>query len=358
MFRILNYYRWLFYLLVLIGCNNDDDPVVEKELTGEKTEFTISEFGDSGISGKVVLEEYEDESTKVTIELSGTSDGNSYPAHFHAGTAINSKGIEILLNNVDGSTGKSETDVISLTGGNNITYTELIEYDGSINIHKSDSELETIVAQGDLGSNQLTGESETFEIFSFDNSGINGAVKFEERESGVTLITLTVEGTADGVDHPAHIHNNSAIEGGAIVISLSNISGSIGLSATDISIMDDGTEISFGELIDFNGHIVIHRNISDFTMVASGDIGPNMFTGESEEYSIISVSSENVSGVALFEERRNGTTLVTLTIEGTNSGVDHPAHIHFNSALKGGSININFNNVSEHGTIKLNNTSQ
>ena len=149
MFRILNYYRWLFCLLVLIGCNNDDDPVVEKELTGEKTEFTISEFGDSGISGKVVLEEYEDESTKVTIELSGTSDGNSYPAHFHGGTAIDSKGIEILLNNVDGSTGKSETDVKSLTGGDNITYTELIEYDGSINIHKSDSELETIVAQGD-----------------------------------------------------------------------------------------------------------------------------------------------------------------------------------------------------------------
>jgi len=135
------------FLFLLLACNNDDDdPQVESK------EYTIHEIGGSGISG-VALFEKTDGGTRITVELDGTSDGDTHPMHIHQNSASEGGPIAISLTAVNGATGMSVTQVTETDSGDPITYEELIEYDGYINVHLSPTSLATIVAQGDIGQN-------------------------------------------------------------------------------------------------------------------------------------------------------------------------------------------------------------
>jgi len=183
-------------------------------------------------------------------------------------------------------------------------------------------------------------------------NGIDGNVVFQERENGKTLATVTIVGASDAADHPNHIHENSAIEGGSIVVTFNNINAVSGIGKTDIGTRDDGTVISYEELININGHVIVHQSDADFSKIASDDIGVNVLTGESEEYEINEVSNSGFSGMVILEERRNGTTLVTMQLTGTTPGIEHPNHIHLNSLAEGGSIVIGFNNIQDQMVCK------
>jgi hypothetical protein len=108
------------------------------------------------------------------------------------------------------------------------------------------------------------------------NPDISGTVTFAERMNGMTLITIELTGTTDGGDHPSHIHNNSAAQGGGIAIDLKNVNGATGKSATSVVQMNNGTAITYAELIDFNGYVNVHLSSSNLaTLIAQGDIGAN-----------------------------------------------------------------------------------
>ena len=48
----------------------------------------------------------------------------------------------------------SMTQVEALDNGTAITYDEILTFDGYINVHLSATQLSTIVAQGNIGSNE------------------------------------------------------------------------------------------------------------------------------------------------------------------------------------------------------------
>ena len=85
-------------------------------------------------------------------------------------------------------------------------------------MHLSAEELETIVAQGDIGSNELTGTSAMYMFGEKDVPGITGMLTLFKRKSNETLARLSLVNTPEGGVHPAHIHNNSAAELGGIAI--------------------------------------------------------------------------------------------------------------------------------------------
>jgi hypothetical protein len=70
----------------------------------------------SGISGTVELAERINQTTLVTIRLSGTPAGGSHPAHIHENNVATSGNIIAGLNPVDGTTGISKTQVSALVG--------------------------------------------------------------------------------------------------------------------------------------------------------------------------------------------------------------------------------------------------
>lgn len=314
-------------------------------LTGESKEYDLATKDVEGIEGTALFEERVSGETLITLELEGTPDGGMHPAHIHNNTALASGSIAVDLATVNGTTGMSQINVAALKDGTAVSYDELLDFDGYINVHLSAADLGTIVAQGDIGQNEIV-DSKEYELKTKDVEGIMGTATFEQRANNNTLITLDIEGTPEGGMHPAHIHANSAVESGAIVVNLSTVDGNTGMSMTDVEALEDGTAITYDGLLDFDGYINVHLSADDLgTIVAQGDIGANELTGETKEYALGSVAVETIDGTALFSERKDGTTLVELNINGTPDGGMHPAHIHANTAAEGGAIIIDLATV-------------
>lgn len=335
----------LIYLGFLVACN-EEDMGPDFMPTGETTTYILSARAVPGISGTVEFAENDDNSTTITIKLNNTPAGGVHPAHIHFNSAVEGGGIAVSLGNVDGDTGEALITVNALDDGTMITYDELIEYDGYVNVHLSATELSTIVAQGDIGSNALTGLSKTYALGSVAVPGISGSVIFEERLSGEALATIALQNTPEGGEHPAHIHFNTAAEGGGIAFSFNPVNGDDGISRTNVAALDDGTSFGYNDVLSYDGYINVHLSSTELaTIVAQGDIGQNELTGMSTTYALNSKDVPGIEGQAVFYERANGEALAILTVANTPADGVHPAHIHNNSASEGGAIALSFNPV-------------
>ena len=344
-------WAWVFFmlgsLLTFSACNDDDE--AGPTLNGNNTVYTLAESGDSGISGTVTFAELSNGNTTIVIDLEETTSGMMLPAHIHFNTAAESGGIAVSLEPVDGSTGSSTTVVSSQDDGTSVTYTDLSTFDGYINIHESADNLANILAQADIGQNALTGDEISYTLDERSMSGVSGTATFYERINNETLVVLDLEGTpAEGV-HPAHIHVNTAAEGGGIAVSLNEVDGASGLSKTNVTRLDEsagGGILTYENLIGFDGYINVHLSADELaTVVAQGDIGQNALTGNSVSYELGERGNSGVAGTATFYERLNEETLVEISLTGTPADGNHPAHIHFNSFAEGGNIAVSLTNV-------------
>jgi hypothetical protein len=228
------------------------------------------------ISGKATFEKRKNGTTLVTVTLTGTTTGNSHPSHIHANSAAQGGGIVIDLKNIDGATGISRTSVTQLNSGTAITYDELLNFNGYLNVHLSSASLATLIAQGDIGQNELTGDNKVYTLNPVSDPAISGTVTFAKRKNGNAMITISLTGTTAGGDHPAHIHANSAAQGGGIVLDLKNVSGATGKSVTSANALNNGTAITYDELLAYNGYVNVHLSAAALaTLIAQGNIGSN-----------------------------------------------------------------------------------
>ena len=230
------------------GCDDDSGP----SLTGDNTVYTLNPRSNPAISGNVTFSKQSDNSVLITIQLSGTQAGGNHPAHIHADNAVDGGTIVLDLENVDGATGRSETVVTAFNDGTPVTYEELIAFDGHVNVHAGADNMSTLIAQGDIGENVLTGESKTYPLAFVSDPAIDGSVVFEERQNGEAVVTIMLDGTSAGNSHPAHIHNNSAAEGGGIAIDFTPVDGETGISVTNVKALNNGTAITYDELLKFD----------------------------------------------------------------------------------------------------------
>ncbi|CAL66069.1 CHRD domain-containing protein [Christiangramia forsetii] len=271
-----------FGLLVLsviafVGCDSDDDTPIDPPFEGETKEFQLSEISDSGVSGTATFTELEDNSVLLELEVEGTEAGDSHPAHIHFNSAAEGGDIAISLEPVDGETGISATEISSLDDGTQIDFETLVSFDGYINIHNSAEDLDTLLAQGDIGENELTGESVSYELATKDVEGISGTATFLERANGEALVVLDLEGTEEGNTHPAHIHMGAVADApGDIAVTLTSVEGASGMSMSNISETDAEESISYEDLIAYDGYINVHQSAEDLeTLIAQGNIGSN-----------------------------------------------------------------------------------
>lgn len=327
-------------LVILSGCDDDDDPA--PQLTGDSKTYTLAMVSDPAVSGTVTFAERDDDQVLITIQLDGTQSGNTHPAHIHAGSAAAGGGIVLDLTSVDGGDGKSETVVNALKDGTAIAYEDFLDFDGYVNVHKSEADIGTLIAQGDIGANELTGDSKVYTLTPVENTAVTGTATFAKRKKGTTLVTVALTGTEPGQSHASHIHANTIAQGGGIVINLKNVDGTTGMAKSSVDTLNNGTAITYEELLNFNGYLNVHKGS---TFVVQGDIGGNELTGEQKVYTLTPVKDPTASGTATFAKRKKGTTLVTVAVTGTQAGVTHPSHIHANTIAEGGSIIIDLEGV-------------
>ncbi len=337
----------LLFSLIFISCDDKMDPIPMPMPTGSNATFNLSSVSNPGISGTAEFIENDDNTTTINLMLSGTPNGEMHPAHIHFNTAAEGGDIALTLGTVMGGTGMSSVTVSSLDDGSPISYSQLVNFDGYINVHASSSDLATLVAQGDIGENALTGESKTYTLGTVAVQGISGTATFSQRMNDETLVKIMLSGTPDGGMHPGHIHFNTAAEGGAIAASFNPVDGSTGMSVTNISTLDDDTMITYDELLEFDGYINIHLSATELgTLVAQGDIGQNELTGEEKSFELGEKDVDGISGLATFKKRMNGEALAVLELMNTPADGMHPAHIHANTAIEGGGILFTFNPVN------------
>lgn len=133
--------------------------------------------------------------------------------------------------------------------------------------------LSTLIAQGDIGQNELTGQTKSYTLNATGGSGISGNVQFAERVNSTTLVTVDIDGTTPGDSYPAHIHENDVATTGAIIAGLNPIDGTTGISKTQISQLVGGAAVTYSQFLTIDAYVNIH--LSDNTVVAQANIGSN-----------------------------------------------------------------------------------
>ena len=248
----------------------------QNELTGNTKAFTLDSRSNPNIMGDAKFSERVNGTTLIEVMLDGTPANGEHPGHIHYNTAAEGGDIAVTFTPLNGDTGVSKTQVAMLNDGTAITYDELLDFNGYVNIHKSADDLGTLIAQGDIGQNELTGDSMVYTLATVENSGVSGDATFHKRMNGEALLVIDIMGTMAGDSHPSHIHMGDVNNPGDIVVSLNPIEGNSGMSKTNIAMQDNGSAIGYDDVLTYNGYINVHKSAAELqTLLAQGNIGSN-----------------------------------------------------------------------------------
>lgn len=235
-----------------------------------KTTYSLMVKDVLGVSGTATFTETNSIVTTIDLVLSGAPSG-SHPAELCMNSAVEGGTVVITLNPVD-ATGKSST------ADPTMTYSQLIVYDGFIRVHKSSSEPNVILAQGDIGGNVITTTNKTYTLDTIGVFGVSGTALFEKRVNGNTLVTIMVTGAIAGDVYPATINLGSiaSVGGGPVVKALSNVDGTTGKSFTNIRKLDSGVAITYDNWLVYDGYINIYQTAVGLgNIICHGNIGSN-----------------------------------------------------------------------------------
>lgn len=124
-------------------------------ITSTNKSYVLNLVGVFGVSGTALFEKRINGNTLLTVSLSGTIPGESYPASINLGSIASVGGGPAvkMLSNVNGTTGKSYTNIQKLDGGTDITYENWLVYDGYLNVYQTPVDVANIICQGNIGAN-------------------------------------------------------------------------------------------------------------------------------------------------------------------------------------------------------------
>lgn len=275
----LTLYKLLFSVTALFvissACSDTSTGLEPGDLTGEYVSYELDATGDSGLTGTLTFAERIDGFAEVTVELSEVPVEKEYSVQINSGTILQGGDLLIKLEPVDES-GESVTTVSADAEGNTVSYEDLIEINGHLNVYSSENETETILAQADVGGNKLTGEALVFDIEEENESAITGSVEFLERISGNILAVIELSGTDPAQTHIARLYSagDEENDNGEHQFTFSEIDGESGISYTDLYELNDESEFLYEDLKEFEGSVHIYYSEDDLTLLATATMEP------------------------------------------------------------------------------------
>ncbi len=242
-----------------------------------------------GLDVTAVFQELPEQRTLVSLVIIGekTATNVSHTAHIHFNDVATGGGIAYFLGPIDGLAGAPGASSFVVEEDFDI----LLSFNGHINIHESNSNLQIMISAGDIGQNasgsvvespmRLIQEprSYTYRLTAVTNNGvipdgIDVLATLSELTATSTLVKLeSISGSTNtNVSHTAHIHFNSAEAGGGIAYFLGPIDGLGAASGVSYEVVEESLDF----LINFDGHINIHESNSNLSVILSqGNIGAN-----------------------------------------------------------------------------------
>ncbi|HRZ97773.1 MAG TPA: hypothetical protein P5084_09455 [Paludibacter sp.] len=124
-------------------------------ITTTKVTYPLSTVGTFGVTGNALFEKRVNGNTLVTLTMNGLLPNVTYPATINIGSiaTIGGGDIKKTLQNVDGNTGKSYTNISKLDNNVAISYANWLVYVGYINVYFTSANNLNIIAQGNIGAN-------------------------------------------------------------------------------------------------------------------------------------------------------------------------------------------------------------
>jgi hypothetical protein len=243
------------------------------DVTGKNYLYELNPVSDQIIDGHVKIRERNDGSTQLELVLNNLDSDGTYPAYIHFNNALEGGGVALTLTPVDGHSQSSVTEIRTLDSGRTITFHELRQFDGHLNIQLGDDTGMT-VAQADIGMNALTGRFQQFNLYEGDVQGVSGIFTIEERESGFSLITINIDGSIPGKLHPVTLNFGSMFHKSGRAVTLSPIEGTSGIGQTHLEQLDGDLVAPYEAMVDFQGFVRIHLGpgIEMNTILAQGNI--------------------------------------------------------------------------------------
>lgn len=265
----------LIPLVLFTNCRSDDadtDQVTDLE----SKNYILTAVDNSGISGSVRFIKNSNFTLGIEINVVGTINNDFHSAFLYVDNAANDGGVVALtLETVVGETGMSTTAFTTLDDDTPISYEELLDFDGHIEVKSNDTNLSSAVATADIGQNELTSDQVTYDLEERDLTDASGTITFKKRLNGEALAVFNLIGTPASGMLPAHIHANDATTGGPIIFTFKNVNGTTGSSETNVEMLNDESAFLYNDVLTVNGYINVHFESDLSLLIAQGNIGSN-----------------------------------------------------------------------------------
>ena len=124
-----------------------------------------------------------------------------------------------------------------------------------------------------------TERSSTYLLYRANFNPVSGDVTVKELAPGKLQFSIKLQNTAEGGEHPAHLHFGTVREVGELAFALNPVDGTTGESITvlDQVQLSDGELLTYDNFLEMDASIKVHMNDNYFKhMVLSfGNVGKN-----------------------------------------------------------------------------------
>ncbi len=127
-------------------------------------------------------------------------------------------------------------------------------------------------------SDAFTGRQTAYTLASASEYNIQGTATFRETRGGDLQLTVQLENTVAGGQHPGHLHYGTVdVPGSEMALMLTPVEGATGTSVTTFNQLADGTPFGFDDLMGFDGSLKVHLDggANKDVVLAGANIGQN-----------------------------------------------------------------------------------
>ena len=287
--------------------------------------FELYEVG-GPVGGTARFAELDDQTTLVSIWLNRSRSGVHF-ADVHQETAAEGGVPLITLGAIDGIYPVLEVVVKELDDGTAVTYDDMVELDAHLVVHHR-VEGSPAFGTADVGRNALTGRFISYPLDPVVGSVVTATATYFERKSGSTMLFANLDNPRPGVPaSPIHIRANNVVTGGSIVFTANPFGEETNTSETHLEVLDDGTAVTFEELVLMDTHVDVRDARNSAVVLAMGNAGTNDVTGNRQSFAVGPIGDSLLSGDVTLHERTCGLAILEIDLVGTNAGVRHAVTI-------------------------------
>lgn len=238
-------------LFTLSACTKNDSKPTPRTKT-----YKIQTYPGYNVSGTATFTEVLNaDSVIVAVKLSGSSVSNVtlFPVYIRQGTSLENGPVAFDLGNLDGNIGNLQSEI-------NLSFSDLLNFNGSIGVYRNTTDTNRVIAQGEVGANEIFTAHNMYNPLS--TSQINGQFRIYKRSTGAYLVigldTSLIQTNGIIGSHPARVYKAD----GTRDFDLSHVSGMSGVSGTNI------TDHTYGDLTGYDGMIkvLLAQDMQDVTI--------------------------------------------------------------------------------------------